>query len=165
MDPPCSDEEQVKGKSLQTRRLDAPATLLGTNFRDSFAILSRVRRTEIHAGREVALHGLAAAHGTGIRALHVKFVPEICELVLRGTGEAIFDKHIAAGEGVFRKARCLERGLNVHFEIDDIGDELRVGLRLIPAAHDSEGDAHIAVLGESRNDGMEWTFMAAQSIG
>ena len=97
MDPPCSDEEQVKGKSLQTRRLDAPATLLGTHFRDGFAILSRVRRTEIHPGREVTLHGLPTPHGTGIRALHVKFVPEICELVLRGTGEAIFDKQIAAG--------------------------------------------------------------------
>ena len=56
-----------------------------------------------------------------------------------GTRDSI--DHVAAGERELRHARGFERRLNVHAVIDDVGDELRVGLRLVPAAHDAEGAA------------------------
>src|ERR1700722_1352550 len=90
---------------------------------------------------------------------------EACEFGLRGPREAILDEQVAAGEGVLRKAGSLERGLNVHLEIDDIRDELRVGLRLIPTAHDAEGDAYVAVLRECRDDGVERALVSGQRVG
>ena len=39
--------------------------------------------------------------------------------------------------------------------IDDVGDELRVRLRLVQSAHDAEADVHVVLLHEPRNDGVE----------
>jgi len=55
--------------------------------------------------------------------------------------------------------------------IDDVGDELHVGLRLVPAAHDAEGAANDAVAGflgpfhEPGNDRVERTLPRRERIG
>ena len=49
-----------------------------------------------------------------------------------------------------REPARLERLLNVHPVVDDVGDELSVGLRLVEAAHDAEADARVAALHEAR---------------
>src|SRR6266852_3320106 len=59
---------------------------------------------------------------------------------------------IATPEGQLREPGGLERRLDVHLEVHDVGDKLRVRLRLVPAAHDAEGDAYVALLHERRDD-------------
>ena len=49
--------------------------------------------------------------------------------------------------------------------IDHIGDKLRVGQRLIHAAHDAEANVLVAVLHEGGNDGVEGTLAAGECIG
>src|SRR2546422_8507947 len=39
-----------------------------------------------------------------------------------------------------------------------------MGLRLVPATHDAEGDAHIALLHHGRDDGVEWPLAGLQCI-
>jgi len=63
------------------------------------------------------------------------------------------------------KARRFQRSLNVHLEVDHVGDELRVGLRLVPAAHDSEGHASVALLREGRNDRGAAALAAGEQVG
>jgi len=63
------------------------------------------------------------------------------------------------------KARRFEGSLNIHLEVDHVGDELRVGLRLVPAAHDAEGHASVALLGEGRNDGVQRALAAGEHVG
>ena len=99
MDPACSDEAHTEGKTLQNRR-QLRGRLLGSDFSYGFAVLSRVRRTEVHSAREVSLDRLPASHRARIRAFYVKLVPQIRELGLRRPREAILNKQVAAGEGV-----------------------------------------------------------------
>ena len=73
--------------------------------------------------------------------------------------------NIAAFEGVLGEARLFERGLDVHAVVDDVGDELRVGLRLVPAAHDAEADVDVALLHEGRDDGVQGTLVSGERIG
>ena len=61
------------------------------------------------------------------------------QVVAGGLGEAAFHLDLAASEFVFHEARGFQCGLDVHFEVDDVGHELGVGLGLVPAAHDAEG--------------------------
>ncbi len=68
---------------------------------------------------------------------------------------ARFHDHVASAERQLRHARRLERRLDVHPLIDDVADELRVRLRLIPAAHDAEGDSHLVLRHEAWNDRVE----------
>src|ERR1700756_4775312 len=73
--------------------------------------------------------------------------------------------HIAAVEGLLGEAGLFERGLHIHAEIDNIGHELRVGLRLIPASHDTEPDVHVTFFHECWNDGVERTFVSGKRVG
>ena len=73
--------------------------------------------------------------------------------------------YIAALEGILRETRLLQRSLHIHAVINDVGDELRVRLRLVPAAHDAEADVHVALLHERRDDGVERTLVSGKRIG
>src|SRR5262249_18810436 len=46
----------------------------------------------------------------------------------------------------------------------DVGNELRMRLRLVEAAHDSKCNPQIALRHESRNDGVQWPFAAGQHV-
>jgi len=63
-----------------------------------------------------------------------------------------------------REPRCLEGRLNIHLEIDHVGDELRVGLRLVPTAHDPERDPRVALLRKGRDDRVQGTLVPGQQI-
>ena len=72
---------------------------------------------------------------------------------------------IAAVEGSLGEAGLFERGLHIHSVVDDVGDELRVGLRLVPAAHNAEADVDIALLHEGRDDGVKRAFVSGERVG
>src|SRR5690349_11690575 len=66
--------------------------------------------------------------------------------------------------GAFCPARGFERLLHIHAVIDDIGNELRMGERLIGSAHNAKPDMRIAALHESRNDGVKRPFAARKYV-
>ncbi len=114
----------------------------------------------------VAHHHLAETEFVG-RAVrqHFQLVAQLGEFKAHRFGHGFLDLHIAACEGSLGEASGLERLLNAHAVIDDVGDELRVRLRLVPAAHDAEADAHIALLHEAGDDGVQRTLVPGQHVG
>jgi hypothetical protein len=58
-----------------------------------------------------------------------------------------------------------ESRLDIHVEINHVRNKLRVRLRLIEAAHDSEGDGSSLSLHESRDDGVQGTFARRKRVG
>ena len=66
--------------------------------------------------------------------------------------EAIFHHQVAAAERMLVEPRRLQSRLNVHFEVHQVRDELRVRLRLVPTAHDPKRHADISFLRERRNN-------------
>ena len=70
----------------------------------------------------------------------------------RGLRHQRLDVDVAAAERSLREAARLERLLDVEAVVGDVGDELRVRLRLVEAAHDAEADLHVALLHERRDD-------------
>ena len=48
--------------------------------------------------------------------------------------------------------------------VDDAGDELGVRLRLVEPAHDAEPDLHVALLHETRNDGVQRALARRQHV-
>src|ERR1700679_264096 len=71
---------------------------------------------------------------------------------------------IATLKGSFREAGLFERSLDVHTIVNNVGDELRVGLSLVPAAHDAEADMDLALLHEGRDDGVERPLMSGEGV-
>ena len=63
------------------------------------------------------------------------------------------------------EASSLQRCLNIHPIIHDVGDELGVGKRLIRPAHDAETYVLITAFHEGRNDGVKWTLARGKNIG
>ena len=49
--------------------------------------------------------------------------------------------------------------------VHDVGNELRVRLRLVQPAHDAEADVHVALLHEGRNDGVERPLARRERVG
>src|SRR5271156_4129599 len=79
--------------------------------------------------------------------------------------DACLDLDVATVEGRFREARGFERHLNVHSEIDDVGHELCVSLRLVPSAHDPEADREVALAHERGNDGVKRALSSGERVG
>ena len=59
----------------------------------------------------------------------------------------------------------LERLLDGDPVVDDVRDELRVRLRLVPAAHDAEPDLHVVLLHERRDDRVQRPLARRQRVG
>jgi hypothetical protein len=73
--------------------------------------------------------------------------------------------HVSSGEGLLREPRRLDRSLHIHAEVNDVGDDLSVSLRLVPPSHHPEGDANVAFFHKRRNDRMHRTLAAGQEVG
>ena len=80
-----------------------------------------------------------------------------------GTSASTFD--VAARERALREPAGLERLLDVEPVVDDVGDELRVRLRLVEAAHDPEPDPHVALLHEPRDDRVQRPLARREPFG
>src|SRR5689334_12610410 len=80
-------------------------------------------------------------------------------------GDAGFYVNVAAFKCGFGKPRRLKSGLNVELMVDDVRNELRMGLGLVPASHDAESDSHLAAAHKCRDDGMQRLLSARQNIG
>ena len=74
--------------------------------------------------------------------------------------EPVFQLNVAAAKSVFGETRRFESRLDVHLEIHNVGDELGVSLRLVPASHDPECHARLAFLRKRRNDRVQRALVA-----
>src|SRR5579884_2552442 len=163
------------GKRSRSKRKDehGPGALLpagrrrggGRRLGDGFAILAGIGGAEVDAGGEIALGGLAAADARAVGAEDVNLVAARAEGAADGGGNAVFHVHVASGEAELGEARGFEGGLYVHAEVHDVGNELRVRLRLIEAAHDAEGDARFALLHEGGDDRVQRALVAGHDVG
>lgn len=93
---------------------------------------------------------LAAAHGARVGLAHIQNVPHSGELLQVLGAYARFDQDVApqlAGDG---EAGLFHGRLHVHVVVDDVRDEVRMGERLIHAAHHAESDVLRAALHEGR---------------
>ena len=91
----------------------------------------------------MVLHGITAPHRLRIAQLHRDLMPLLAQPVNHLRRHAVLDRDLASGEAEFPEARTFKRRLKVHLEVRDIGDKLRMGLRLVEAAHDAERDTLI----------------------
>src|SRR3954454_18118544 len=62
------------------------------------------------------------------------------------------------------KSRSLQRLLNVHAVIGNVGNELRMRQRLVCAAHNSKTDVLISAFHKGRDDGVERAFVWREYI-
>ena len=58
-----------------------------------------------------------------------------------------------------------ERFLDIHLVIDEIGNELCMGERLIMAAHDAKAYVLVSFFHECRNNGVIWPLAACENVG
>src|SRR5579863_1707034 len=133
----------------------------GWKFRFGGAVCAGIGGGEVEAGLCVVFDGLAASHEERKIAADIQVVAHRRQLLAHVGGNAVFDQNFAAdaeiaGDG---EASDFHGGLQVHSVVDDVGDELGVGERLVGAAHDAESDVVVAVFHEGGNDGVEWAFM------
>ena len=77
--------------------------------------------------------------------------------------DATFNQVLAATSTQFVKPRRLERLLNVHFVVHDVGNELSLGHGLVRSAHDAESDVDGTPLHESRNNRMKGPLMGSKN--
>src|SRR3954451_24045176 len=103
-------------------------------------------------------YGLSAADEIAEIGEHLEVVAAGGEGVADVGGDAVLDEEVATAPGGFGEARGFERELDVHAVVDDVGDELRVGLCLVETAHDAEADVDAVLLHEGRDDGVEGAF-------
>src|SRR5580692_12481710 len=128
------------------------------------AILPRVRRPIVHASGKIAKDRLPAAHPAGKSSQHLNLMPLGCQLVAHFSVEPILHLHVAPSERIFREPRRLHRSLNVHLEIRNVRDELRVRLRLVPPTHNSKRHSLVTILREPRNNRMPRPLVSRQRI-
>src|SRR2546421_12360715 len=76
---------------------------------------------------------------------------------------AILKTDGAAGVS-FVEAGSIHRRLDVHAEIDDIGNKLRMSLSLVEARHNAEANSFVILLHHGRNDGVQRTLMSCKRV-
>src|SRR6202011_2976720 len=67
-------------------------------------------------------------------------------------------------ERKFREARGFKRRLDILVEIDDVRYKLRVRLRLVPSAHNAEGNSDLIFLHERGDDRVQRTLVTCERI-
>ena len=107
---------------------------------------------------------LAPAELAAAGAFDLQLVAERRQRRAGGFGHERLDLHVAAGEGALREPAGLERLLRRQAEVGDVGHELRVRLRLVPSAHDPEGDPRAVLLHEPRDDRVERPLARRQRV-
>src|SRR5712692_988309 len=138
--------------------------LFPRKFRDCGPVFARVGSAVIDSSGEIAHHRLPPSHEGREGAAQVNLVPFVLQFLADIAREPVFHGDVASCKRMLAEPRVFERRLDVHFEVHDVGDKLRMGLRLIPPTHDAEGDAHIALLHHGRDDGVEWPLAGLQGI-
>ena len=87
------------------------------------------------------------------------------ETAARGVAHQRLDLNVASRERQLREPARLERFLNIEAEVGDPGHELRVGLGLVPSAHDPESDPGVSLLHEAGDQRVQRAFVGRERVG
>src|SRR5262245_32863755 len=115
----------------------------GRCFRYRFPVVPRFRPREVNAVA-VAHDRLTVPEDAASRRHGRDLVSQFFELASRLFGHQFLDVDVTAAERALREPPRLERLLHIEPEVGDVGDELRVRLRLVEPAHNPEPDLHVA---------------------
>src|SRR5260370_314014 len=105
-------------------------------FGDCFPILPWIGTRKMDGA--FTHHRLPSTHSSRVGRCDLDGVPERFQFTAHTLRDAGLHLHIAAAEGRLGKSRLLHRILHIHPKVHDVGNELRMSLGLIPAAHDPE---------------------------
>src|SRR5262249_4862987 len=122
----CAPKGTILGTVLPTIRCTwgqpwSAELLIKPHFRHCLAVLARVAGAVVDACREIPQHNLPAAYLARKHAECLYLVPAGSQFVAHFLREAVLHHHVAATERVLRESRCFDRGLDVHFEVHQIG--------------------------------------------
>src|SRR6266850_8276663 len=120
--------------------------------RNRLSVVPWVAGTELYGRFAVVEYGLAVAEVGRSGRLDLEEVPQGRQLVAGLLRDRALHLHIAPFERPLGEPSRLQRLLDGHAEVRDVHHELRVGLRLVPAAHDPEADPHVVLRSEERDD-------------
>ena len=112
-------------------------------FRDGFSVGSRIGCAVVDRRGVVRLNRIAPAHALEIARPYFYVVSLGAQARDHLGRDSILDPHAAAIKITLGEASGFQGGFDIHAEIDDVGNKLRVRLCLIEATHDAEGDAAI----------------------
>src|SRR3990172_3290669 len=158
-------KNQPSDKANLTIKTGWKRLVFARELREGGAVFARVGSAVIDPRGEIALDSLAAAHIRRESPEQLNLVAAGGELGANAFRDARLHLHVAAGKGGLGEAGGFEGLLDVHAEVHQVGDELCVGLGLVPAAHDAEGDADVALFEKGGNDGVERTLAAGECVG
>src|SRR5262249_25777818 len=122
---------------------------------DSRTIAARVRASVVHFGSRVMHDHLARTEEGRIGRANIQFVTSGDKLLLHSGRNAVLDADLATSGRLDRETRRIDRSLNVHLEIDEVGDELGLRLRLVHSTDNAEADMQIALFEEGRHQRMK----------
>jgi hypothetical protein len=124
---------------------------------DYGAVGTRITRGEVHLAAAVANHGRALSNRKGKWLKQLNLVTALCQAGADTERDGFLHLDITTFERLLGETGLFKCSLDVHAKIHDVGNKLRVGLRLIPAAHNAKADVNVALLHEGGDDGMERT--------
>src|SRR5258708_1465739 len=126
---------------------------------------TRIRSCVIGSSPGIVKDRLAPSHLHRVRTANSNFVTSLGKLLQRRQRHATFDGHIATARRFLEEPRRLQRLLQIHAEVHDVGHELGMSQRLVCAAHDSESNMFVAAFHKGGNDGMKRALSARKHIG
>ena len=129
------------------------------------AVFAWVGSAVIHFGVRVVHDRLSPAHHVREVTLQIDLMTPPFQLRSNLGRESRFHHHVRAGECQLHETRSLERLLDVEAVVDDVGDDLDVRLRLVPASHDAESDTEMIALHERRDYGLQRAFSRRERVG
>src|SRR6185295_18037648 len=134
-------------------------------FRYRGAISTRVGSAIVNARCGIVHNRLPRTEEVGVVGAHIHLVAPGGKLLTDSSRNTLLDPHLTSARVRIHESRGIERLLDIHPEIDNVGDELSVRLGLVPAADDAEADVHVALLHERRNNRMERPHSGFQGVG
>src|SRR5919201_6803417 len=139
-------EGRVRVSRSERRLLSKYRRRLGNRF----PVVPRLGPCEVDAAAGAHDCLTVSEHTTAWR-YDVDVVTELHQLASSARGHQRLDIDVTAAERPLCEASGLERFLHIEPEINDVGYELRVGLRLIEPTHDAEADLNVALRNKRRS--------------
>lgn len=107
--------------------------LLRTRFlRDRGAVGARISSGKVHIAAAVTNNGRTLAHREAERLEQLDLMSALCQTRANVGGNSLLHFDVATVKGFFCEAGLLQCGLDVHPVVDNVGNKLRVSLRLVP---------------------------------
>ncbi len=125
---------------------------------------ARVRGSVVYIGFRVMHDCLPATHGGGVFVPHVELMPHRGKFLPHFGRHSRFDHDVAPMLRTDSETGVLQSLLDIHAVVDHVGNELRVGQRLVRSSHDPEANVLLSMLHASRNDGVERPLARGEGV-